>query len=123
MRTISSLSLIALTLPIAGCLCAGDPGNLVPRTVDEDPSLPAIDLAGTRFHAEAFGNPDAPVLIVLHGGPGSDYRPLLPLRALADDSYRVVFWDQRGAGLSARHDPGTIDLATYLEDLRLVIEH
>jgi len=110
-------------LVLAGCLCAGDPGNLVPKTVAEDPSLPAIEVAGTRLHAETFGNPDAPIVMVLHGGPGSDYRSLLPLRALADDGYHVVFWDQRGTGLSQRHDPKDIDLDVYLEDLRLVIEH
>jgi proline iminopeptidase len=119
MQTKTLLSLVLLS----GCLCASDPGNLVPKTVTEDPSLPAIDLAGTRFHSEAFGAPGAPVILVMHGGPGSDYRGLLPLEALADDGYRVVFWDQRGAGLSARHDADTIDLAVYLEDLRLVIEH
>ncbi len=119
----STLSILALILPLTGCICASDPGNLVPKTVAEDPSLPAIDLAGTRFHTEAFGNPDAPVIMVLHGGPGADYRNLLPLAALADDGYRVVFWDQRGAGLSARVDASAIDLGTYVEDLRLFIEY
>src|SRR6478735_5139425 len=93
---------LALSVPVAGCLCASDPGNLVPLTVAEDPSLPAIDIAGTRLHSEAFGDPDGPVIMVLHGGPGSDYRGLLPLKALADDGYRVAFWDQRGCGLSER---------------------
>ena len=95
-------------------MCAGDPGNLVPQTVAEDPSLPAIDLAGTRFHAEAFGDPDAPVILILHGGPGKDYRGMLPLKALADDGFRVVFWDQRGAGLSKREDASAIDTAVYI---------
>jgi proline iminopeptidase len=122
MRILQSL-LVAFAIPISGCLCADDPGNLVPRTVTEDPSLPAIELNGTRLHSEAFGDPDDPVIIVLHGGPGSDYRCLLPLRALADDGYRVVFWDQRGTGLSQRHDASTLDLDIYLEDLRQVIEH
>ena len=122
MQTKTFLSILAV-LPLSGCLCASDPGNLVPKTVTEDPSLPAIDLAGTRFHSEAFGAPDAPVILVMHGGPGSDYRGLLPLKALASDGFKVVFWDQRGAGLSARHDADTIDLDVYLEDLRLVIEH
>ena len=118
------LGVLALSiLPLTGCLCASDPGNLVPKTVAEDPTLPAIEIAGTRLHAEAFGDPAGPVIIVLHGGPGSDYRGLLPLKALADDGYRVVFWDQRGAGLSQRHDADEITLETYLEDLRLVIEH
>jgi proline iminopeptidase len=112
-----------LLLAFSGCLCASDPGNLVQKTVAEDETLPAIDLAGTRFHTEAFGNPEAPVIMVLHGGPGADYRGLLPLAALADEGYRVVFWDQRGSGLSARHDPDDLTLEVYLEDLRLFIEH
>ncbi len=123
MEARSRLTTFVLALPLTGCLCASDPGNLVPRTVAEDPTLPAIDLAGTRFHAEAFGDPAAPVILVLHGGPGSDYRNLLPLKALAGDGYRVVFWDQRGAGLSARQDPTSIDLAVYIEDLRQIIEY
>jgi proline iminopeptidase len=92
-------------------------------TVAEDPELPAIDLNGTRLHAEAFGDPGAPVIMTLHGGPGGDYRSMLPLQALVDDGFRVVFWDQRGTGLSQRHDPETIDLDVYLEDLRLMIDH
>ncbi|HEX5059117.1 MAG TPA: alpha/beta hydrolase [Kofleriaceae bacterium] len=123
MRTIKPPLLVALTVSLAGCLCANDPGNLVPRTVAEDPSLPAIDLNGTRLHSEAFGNPDAPVIIVMHGGPGSDYRAYLPLKALADDGLYVLFWDQRGTGLSERLDPDAIDLDVYVEDLRLLIEH
>ncbi|HTL37778.1 MAG TPA: alpha/beta hydrolase [Kofleriaceae bacterium] len=117
--TFSPLLLFALS----GCLCADDPGNLVPKTVAEDLSLPAIEINGTRLHSEAFGDPDGPVILVLHGGPGSDYRGLLPLRALAEDGYRVAFWDQRGTGLSERLAPETIDLEVYMEDLRQVIEY
>ncbi|HEY5920883.1 MAG TPA: alpha/beta hydrolase [Kofleriaceae bacterium] len=112
-----------IALALGACLDAEDPGNLVPKTVVEDPALPQISIAGTKLHAEAFGDPAAPLIIVLHGGPGSDYRAMLPLRALADDGYRVVFWDQRGTGLSQRHDSSTYALPGYLEDLRLVIEH
>lgn len=109
-------------LALAGCLDPGQPGNLVPRTVDEDPTLPRIEVQGALLHAEAFGDPAAPTVMVLHGGPGNDYRGLLPLKALADDGYRVVFWDQRGAGLSQRFDADHYSYALYLEDLRLVIE-
>jgi proline iminopeptidase len=123
MRIKQILFLLALTLPLSGCLCADDPGNLVPKTVAEDPSLPAIDLAGTRFHSEAYGDPSAPLVLVMHGGPGGDYRSLLGLKALADDGLRVAFWDQRSTGLSARTSPESIDLDVYLEDLRLIIDH
>ncbi len=108
---------------LSACLDPGAAGNLVPKTVVEDPTLPRAEMAGALFHAEAFGDPAAPIVMVLHGGPGSDYRGLLPLQALAADGYRVVFWDQRGAGLSQRFDQGFYTFDTYPEDLRQVIEH
>ena len=61
--------------------------------------------------------------MVLHGGPGVDYQSLLPLRRLADDGYYVVFWDQRGAGLSQRHNAGIYSLDLYRDDLRQVINY
>jgi len=108
---------------LPACLAPGEPGNLVPKTVTEDPSLPAIELGGARFHAETRGPPGGPMIVVLHGGPGGDHRALLPLAALADDGYFVVFWDQRGSGLSQRFDARDITLDRYLEDLRDLIEH
>jgi proline iminopeptidase len=117
-----AFGLASLPFALAGCLDPDDPGNLVPKTVVEDPSLPRIEVAGALMHAEAFGPAVAPTVIVLHGGPGVDYRSLLPLRALADDGYRVQFWDQRGAGLSQRFDAASYTFAGYLEDLRLVVE-
>jgi proline iminopeptidase len=113
---------LALTLGATACLDPDAAGNLVPATVDEDPSLPRIEVNGTALHAEAFGNPGAPMIMVLHGGPGGDYRSLLPYRALAGDGYYVVYWDHRGAGLSRRHPASSYSLVQYLEDLRQVIE-
>jgi proline iminopeptidase len=84
--------------------------------------LPQIQVNGTHLHAEAFGDPAAPTVIALHGGPGADYRSMLDLRALADDGYRVVFWDNRGAGLSQRHDASTYTMTLYLQDLRQVVD-
>ncbi|MEZ5012707.1 MAG: alpha/beta hydrolase [Chitinophagales bacterium] len=93
-----------LLLQLSACLQVDEPGNLVPKTVDEDASLPAIYVNGVFLHAEAFGPPDSTLVIVLHGGPGSDYRYLLHCKDLADAGYRVVFYDQRGSGLSQRFD-------------------
>lgn len=119
-RLTYALSLAMLAAP--GCLDPGEPGNLVPKTVVEDPSLPQLRVNGALFHTESFGNPHAPTVMVLHGGPGADYRDLLPLQALADDGYRVVFWDQRGAGLSQRFDADTYTVAGYMEDLRQFVD-
>lgn len=98
-------------------------GNLVPRTVEQDPALPSISVNGTLFHSEAFGHPDSALIVVLHGGPGSDYRYLLNCKAFADHGYRVVFYDQRGSGLSKRHNKETYSLQLMLDDLGAVIAH
>ena len=79
-----------------------EPGNLVPRTVDQDQSLPSITVNGVMLHSEAFGNPDGTMIVCIHGGPGGDYRYMLNLKDLADYGYRVVFYDQIGSGLSQR---------------------
>jgi len=80
-----------------------EPGLLVPRTVDEDPGLPSININGAQLHSEAFGPPDSAMIVVLHGGPGSDYRHLLNCKEFSNEGYRVVFYDQRGSGLSQRY--------------------
>ena len=114
---------LALALCATACMDPDAPGNLVPATVEDDPSLPRIEVNGTTLHAEAFGDPSAPMIVVLHGGPGGDYRSLLPYRVLADDGYYVVFWDHRGSGLSRPHAASSYTFDLYLEDLRQVIEH
>jgi proline iminopeptidase len=38
----------------------------VPRTVAEDPSLPSVTINSSVFHAEAFGDPAKPVVIIVH---------------------------------------------------------
>lgn len=98
-------------------------GNLVPGTVDQDPTLPSIHVNGTQLHAEAFGNPANPILVFLHGGPGSDYRNGLNVEQLSNEGYFVVFYDQRGSGLSKRHDKNTYSIQLMIDDLREVIQY
>src|SRR3954471_18440085 len=121
------LAIAAFLLSLAACLDPAEEGNLVPRTAGEDSSIPAIALNGSTFHVETFGDPSAPVIVVLHGGPGHDYRGLLRLRdpvngLRLEDRYRVVFWDQRGSGLSERHAESQISLAAYDQDLTTIID-
>ena len=94
----------------------------VPETVAQDPSLPSITIDGYNYHAETYGDPANPVVITLHGGPGGDYRSILSLQALADE-YFVVFFDQRGSGLSPRVDPAEITIESALADLDSIVEY
>ena len=100
-----------------------EPGLLVPKTVDEDPTLPSIFVNGTQLHAETFGNQNDPMIVVLHGGPGTDYRSILNCSRFAADGFFVVFYDQRGAGLSKRHDAGTYFVQLFIDDLDAVINY
>ena len=111
---------------LAGCekeLDPKEPGALVPKTVDLNTSLPSISINGTQLHSEAFGNPDDPMVLFLHGGPGADYRNGLNVKNLVDQHYYVVFYDQRGSGLSKRHPKDSYNIQVMLDDLAAVIQH
>lgn len=100
-------------------------GNLVPKTVDQNPNLPSIRVNGAILHAETFGNPNDPIIFVLHGGPASDYRYLLNCKQFADKGYFVVFYDQRGTGLSQRFPRSYFasGIQTSFDDLNGVIAY
>jgi len=106
-----------------------EPGNLVPKTVDQDPTLPSITVNGVMLHSEAFGHPDSTMVVCIHGGPGSDYRYMLNAKDLADYGYRVVFYDQMGSGLSERlskesyTDKGIGAVDAIYDELSGVIAH
>ena len=106
-----------------------EPGKLVPLTVAEDVNLPSITVNGVVLHAEAFGHPDSTIVVCIHGGLGSDYRYMLHCKELAEHGYRVVFYDQRGSGLSARlsrrsyTDKGIEAVDAMRDELLGVIQH
>jgi proline iminopeptidase len=94
----------------------------VPETTAMNKNLPSLEFDGYLFHSEAFGLTNEQTIIILHGGPGNDYRSLLPLEALSDN-YQVVFYDQRGTGLSPRVEDEEITLDIYLNDLDHFVEY
>lgn len=102
-----------------GCLSVS---QLVPPTVDEDPSLPSEALAGTSLRVERWGSPDDPLVVLLHGGPGADFDGLARLAPLADDGFQVLAFDQRGAGRSRRHDPGSVSVDRLVDDVAELVE-
>ena len=115
MIRLSLLSLAALSA------CSGL-DDLVPGTVDDDSTLPALELGATKLHLRTVGDPSAPVVIAIHGGPGGDYRGMEPLAQLADQGLFVVLWDQRGAGLSRRHPCNEVEVDDYRRDLEAIVD-
>ncbi len=82
---------------------------------------------GQQLYWEACGNPAGKPALVLHGGPGSGCRPY-HRRYFNPDAYRIVLFDQRGAGRSTPRVDATTDLSantTYdlVADIERLREH
>lgn len=77
---------------------------------------------GVRLHYRVAGR--GPVLLLLHGGPGSNMNAVYPdLAPLAND-FTFVMYDQRGGGQSeAVADLHQLDAATHVRDLEEVRSH
>jgi proline iminopeptidase len=56
-----------------------------------------------------YGDPDAPPLLLLHGGPGASHEYLLPQMLELAKEHRLVCYDQRGGGRS-RHDDDRVPI-------------
>ncbi len=93
----------------------------VQKTTAHDPALPRTIVSGYAFHTEVCGDGDLPPIIVVHGGPGGDFTSLKSLRALSDE-YRVVFYDQRGTGLSPRENAEKHSIDLFLKDLDGIVD-
>jgi len=74
-----------------------------------------------ELYVEECGNPAGLPVVFLHGGPGAGCEPL-HRRFFDPERYRIVLFDQRGAGRSTPHadlvDNSTWDLVTDLEKIR-----
>jgi pimeloyl-ACP methyl ester carboxylesterase len=58
------------------------------------------DTNGVQLHVVTAGDPDAPLVVLLHGHPDFWYGWRDQITALVDAGYRVVVPDQRGCNLS-----------------------
>lgn len=93
-----------------------------PATLGQDTSLPFVELEDYRFHCKIYGKEHAESILVLHGGPGADFCYLLTLQGLADQ-YRIIFYDQRGCGLSPRVPSSGLHMKQYLKDLDAFVSY
>jgi len=124
-KLLQAVSLIMLMS--CGAEDMATPGLLVPRTVDQDSSLPSLPINGTLLHVQSFGNPTDPLVVMVHGGPGGDHRSLINASQLTTHGFYVVFYDQRGTGLSKREGKSLFEsedaIQLFIDDLDALIDH
>ena len=101
-------------------------GNIIAGSMSEKGS---VEIGGIRqgyfIRAE---NPENPVMLFLHGGPGSPGLPIIiPFETAErlEKYFTVVYWEQRGAGMSfcSSIDPSTMTVEQMLEDTREMTEY
>ncbi len=81
-----------------------------------------LPIAGVNIYLREIGH--GPSSIVLHGGPDFDHSYLLPEMDRLADSYRLIYYDQRGRGRSAKGvQPEDVTLASEIADLDAVRKH
>src|SRR4051794_20245759 len=77
-----------------------------------------FDSVGASLDPGADELRDKPVLLLLHGGPGSDHSVYRPWFDRFADTHHVVYLDHRGQGRSdERRDPTGWDLDTWADDI------
>lgn len=76
-----------------------------------------------ELYWEEYGNPNGTVILFLHGGPGSGFKPKYA-RYFDPKYYRIILFDQRGAGKS-RPNSSLIDNTTthLVEDIIKLRKH
>ncbi len=81
-----------------------------------------IPVGGAELYVREVGK--GPAIIVLHGGPDFDQSYLLPEMDRLSDSYRLIYYDQRGRGKSANNvRPEDVTLASDIADLEKVRQY
>ncbi len=86
------------------------------------PQESRISVGGAELYSREIGRGTA--IIVLHGGPDFDHSYLVPDLDRLSDSFRLIYYDQRGRGRSAEGvKPEEVTLASDIADIEKVRQH
>lgn len=104
----------------ASCLRTTGPENTGSHTDTEF----YIPVENSELYVRLVGNPEGPVVINLHGGPGafSGFDHIFNEKFLEED-YLFVYLDQRGSGKSLPCTDSTmLNMEQFVEDLDVVVD-
>jgi proline iminopeptidase len=82
-----------------------------------------FDVDGEALSVDGTGMRHKPVIVALHGGPGSDHTVFKPALGELTCDAQVVYLDQRGCGRSVPTDRVATDLDTAVRDLAEFLDH
>lgn len=76
-----------------------------------------------NLNAALFENADKPVIVMLHGGPGSGMAPLLELSAFkrVNEHFTAIYFDQRGCGSSQYDISKGLNYHMLADDVQAVV--
>jgi proline iminopeptidase len=109
------------TTPVIRFAVGLAPGTICPAHGPQGATVreSRIDVGGTELYSREVGK--GPAIIALHGGPDFDQSYLLPEMDRLSDSYRLIYYDQRGRGKSASNvRPEDVTLASDIADVEKV---
>jgi pimeloyl-ACP methyl ester carboxylesterase len=119
--------LVAISLVLLGILLAWSPGQ--PQPFLDETGQPLADILSEKIHIQINGveqgmfiksrNIQNPVLLFVHGGPGMpEYWLTQRYPTGLENHFTVVWWEQRGAGLSYNPDisPETMTAEQFIAD-------
>lgn len=100
-------------------------GNPIPHSITEKVKL---EIGGVKQQAFILGEKkENPVLLFLHGGPGSPELPLVFTNngdRRLEEEFIVCYWDQRGAGMSRAGIPvETMTLEQLIADTHKITQY
>jgi pimeloyl-ACP methyl ester carboxylesterase len=123
-RSFGKIAVIVLTFVVCSCASTGktqpykdENGVLIQNSVAE---IVYMDIGGVEQGMIIRGkNINNPVLLFLHGGPGSPEYPMTADHPLdLDDTFTIVWWEQRGTGISYHKNipPESMTLEQFIND-------
>ena len=83
-----------------------------------------IPIETTNLYTRVVGNPEKPIIITLHGGPGAFNVDHEFYRDVLEKDYLMVYFDQRGCGKSDEfRDKTMLTTDQFVKDLDNVVDY